>query len=67
MNERAKLKGALVAKGYTYDDMAHTLGISRTTVNAKMNGKSVFTVAEAAAISEWLSLSDREKVEFFLD
>ena len=45
-----KLKGFLKEKGVTYRDIASLLGITPTSVTAKINGKSDFYVSEAQAI-----------------
>lgn len=45
-----KFKGFLTEKGLTYRDVAEVLGISVTSVGAKINGSSDFLLSEAQAI-----------------
>ena len=47
-----KLKGLLVEHKKTYADLAELLGVSITTINSKMNGKTQFDVVEATIISD---------------
>ena len=39
-------------RGETQDDLSELLGISRTTVNFKLSGKSDWTISEIEAICE---------------
>ena len=61
-----KLKGKLVEKKRTYDDCSNFLGIAIATFNNKMNGKSKFYVEEVNKLSEFLELTQSEKVDIFL-
>lgn len=61
------LKGRLREKEKTYARCAAELGISTTAFSEKMNGKSKFTVEEANSLACFLNLSNREKVEIFLN
>lgn len=47
-----KLKGFLTERGLTYKDIASLLGISVTSVGAKINGSSDFLLSEVKAIKE---------------
>ena len=62
------LKGALAEKGVTQTVISERLGISRQAVNNKVNGKSVLTVRDVAAICELLDATkdERDKI-FFAD
>lgn len=62
----SKLKGKIVEKSKTYENCAIALGISTTSFNSKINGKTKFSVQEANNLSEFLSMSDREKIDIFL-
>lgn len=61
-----KLKGLLVEHKKTYADLAELLGVSITTINSKMNGKTQFDVVEATMISDWLELDCSSRVDIFL-
>lgn len=62
-----KLKGKLVEKQKTYEDCSIYLGISTTSFNNKMNGKSKFYVDEINELSKLLGLNNLEKVDIFLN
>lgn len=62
-----KLKATMVEKGYTQELLAKEIGMSKNTLNAKINGKSKMYVDEAYAICEALRItSDDLKVSIFL-
>lgn len=61
-----KLKGLLVEHKKTYADLAELLGVSITTINSKMNGKTQFDVVEATMISDWLGLDCSSRGDIFL-
>lgn len=54
----AKLKGRMREKNITQDDIASILEISMQSVNAKLNGRSSFTIPEAQRIAEVLELEN---------
>ncbi len=60
------LKGKLYERKKTYKDLAQVLGLSVTSVNDKMNGRSDFDCAEACIIKGWVPLTDQESIEIFL-
>jgi transcriptional regulator with XRE-family HTH domain len=62
-----KLRGRIRERGLTQKDVAIMLGVSETTVGAKINNRSPITLDEAERISEVLGISDDEFVAFFLD
>lgn len=66
MMKLEKLKGLLVEHKRTYADLAELLGVSITTINSKMNGKTQFDVVEATMISDWLELDCSSRVDIFL-
>jgi len=61
-----KLKGKLVEKKKKYADCSKALGIETNTFSNKMNGKSKFYVDEVNKLSEFLGLTESEKVDIFL-
>lgn len=65
MMKLEKLKGLLVEHKRTYADLAELLGVSITTINSKMNGKTQFDVVEATMISDWLELDCSSRVDIF--
>ncbi len=62
-----KLKGKLVEKSVTYADCAKAVGVSIATFNSKMNGASKFYVNEAQVLSDFLKLSNGDRVDIFLN
>lgn len=64
---RERLKGKLVEKKRTYAQCAKLLGISTTTFNCKVNGKTKFYIEEANMLSEDLGLTNEEKIDIFFD
>ena len=62
-----KLKGKLKEKEATYRQCADYIGISLTSFNNKMNGKSSFKLIEAEKLAMFLSMSVDEKASIFLD
>lgn len=62
-----KLKGKLTEKEKTYEDCAKALNISIASFNKKMNGASTFKVTEATQLSNFLEMSNEEKLSIFLD
>ena len=61
----AKLRGILSEKKKRYYECASALGISVTSFSSKMNEKSKFSVPEANALSDFLELSDEDKLLIF--
>ncbi|MBR3960845.1 MAG: helix-turn-helix transcriptional regulator [Clostridia bacterium] len=62
-----KLLGAMAEKGITQKELAKKLGISKNTVNSKINGKGHFDTEQAIKICEILGVDEPErKVEIFL-
>ena len=53
-----KLKGILTMNGMTQQDLANLLGLSASTLNFKINGKTEFTLNEAKKISDYFKLRD---------
>lgn len=62
-----KLKGRIVAAGYTQSTLAAAVGMSVNSLNAKVNGNAVFNCDEVEAICLALDIIDPvEKCEIFL-
>ncbi|HBJ11128.1 MAG TPA: DUF739 domain-containing protein [Ruminococcaceae bacterium] len=61
-----KLKGAIVAAGYSQREFAKAVSMTVNTLNAKVNGKSPITIDEAITIGKKLNLNDNQFDEIFL-
>lgn len=59
-----KLKGKMREKEVTQADLAKAIGITPQALNAKLNGRSSFTVPEAQKIAEFLSLENPSEIFF---
>lgn len=67
MLNKNKLKGAIIAAGYTSKEIATKLGMSENTFSSKMSGKSSFDILQAYEICEILRIENNaEKAEIFL-
>ena len=51
--DQRKLKGLMVEKDVTQQELANLLGISRTMFNRKINGKNKFDLQEAFIIADF--------------
>lgn len=59
-----KLKGKMTENRISQDKMAKVLGITVQSLNAKLNGRSQFTLEEVVKITEVLSLKDPVDIFF---
>lgn len=59
-----KLKGKMTEKHMSQEKMAKSLGITVQALNAKLNGRSKFTLEEVVKITEILSLKDPVDIFF---
>lgn len=59
-----KLKGKMRERGVTQADLARAIGITPQALNAKLNGRSSFTVPEAQKITEFLGLENPSEIFF---
>lgn len=67
MVDTNKLKGAMVRAGFSQISLAKELGMSKNTLNAKLNGKAKISTDEAKNMCEILCIdTEREKCEIFL-
>lgn len=63
-----KLKGKIVEAGYSQRSLAKELGMSKNTLNSKVNGKIPFNTLEIERICEKLGIRDgTEKAAIFLE
>lgn len=64
---KTKLIGILAEKGISQRALAEELGISKNTVNAKLNGRTAFDTFEVMKLCAILGItSPEEKCEIFL-
>lgn len=62
-----KLKGKIAEAGYSQRSLARELGISKNTLNSKVNGKVPFNTLEIERLCEKLGIYDgAEKASIFL-
>ncbi|MBQ4544086.1 MAG: helix-turn-helix transcriptional regulator [Oscillospiraceae bacterium] len=67
MVDTKKLRGRMAEMGYSQTSLAKHLQINKNTLNAKMNGRSDFSVDDALKICNALNISDdKMKCEIFL-
>lgn len=61
-----RLKGKVVERGLTGEKMAKSIGVDQSTYYRKIGeGGGSFTIAQAIAISNILSLSEKERTDIF--
>lgn len=62
-----KLKAKIVEAGFSQRSLARELGMSKNTLNSKVNGKIPFNTVEIERICEKLGIHDgAEKASIFL-
>lgn len=62
-----KLKGKIIAEGYTQESLAAKIGVSRNTLSSKINGRFPFNTVEIEQICKVLHIYDgAEKADIFL-
>ena len=65
--EMKKLKGKIVEAGYSQRSLALEIGMSKNTLNSKVNGKIPFNTVEIERICDKLGIYDgAEKASIFL-
>lgn len=63
-----KLKGKIAESGYSQRSLATELGMSKNTLNSKVNGKIPFNTKEVEKICDKLGILDgAEKAAIFLE
>lgn len=64
---RNLLLGKIAEAGFSQSSLAEKVGLSKNTMNAKVNGKSSFSIDEACLICDALGILDSEtKTNIFL-
>lgn len=61
------LKNRIESKGFSQESLALKTGISRTSLNLKLNNKSNFTQTEIKSIAESLNISGENLGKYFFD
>lgn len=59
-----KLKGAMRERDITQQELADKIGITVQALNAKLNGRTAFTIPEAQKIAKVLSLKNPGDIFF---
>ena len=62
-----KLKGKILENGRSYEECARHIGISTTSFSKKVNNQADFKLTEAEALGNFLGLTNKEKLEIFLN
>lgn len=61
----SKLLGRIKECGYTQEKLANEIGRDKSSLSAKLNGKSAFTTKEIDCICKVLDISNNEIVDYF--
>lgn len=61
-----KLRGKIVEKGLSQQELAVSIGIDRSTFYRKMKNGGDFSIGEVSKMSEAMNLTSQEAVEIFL-
>ena len=61
-----KLRGKIVEKGFSQQELAQSIGIDRSTFYRKMRNNGDFSIGEVAEIAKIMQLSNEEAIEIFL-
>ena len=61
----SKLLGRIKERGYTQYKLAKEIGMDKSSLSAKLNGKSAFTTKEIDCICKVLDISNSEIVDYF--
>lgn len=61
-----KLRGKIVERGFSQQELAQSIGIDRSTFYRKMKNNGDFSIGEVAVIAKVMQLSNEEAIEIFL-
>lgn len=64
MYDLKRLKGAIVANGYTQADVSKMLGMSFPSFNKRLNGKTEFKLSEIRALKKILNIECVDDIFF---
>ena len=62
-----KLVGKIKENGESQEDLAKAMGLSRASLNAKINGRACFTQPEIMVIKKHYNLSDGDLTAIFFE
>lgn len=65
MTDKNLLRASIIASGYTYEEMADELSISRVSFSYKINNKRPFTSNEISKMAHLLNLSPEQVMQIF--
>ena len=61
-----KLKNKMTANGLTISATAELMGVNKSTLYRKLNGREKLTINDAVQLKELLELTDLEALSIFL-
>lgn len=64
--DATKLKNKMIASGLTIATTAELMGINKSTLYRKMNGREKVTINDAVLLKDILGLTDLEALDIFL-
>lgn len=59
-----RIRARMTELGFTQEKLANAMGITVQTLNAKLNGRSGFSLDEAISVTKILSLEDPLEIFF---
>lgn len=59
-----KLKGLMTEKKVSQEKLASKIGITTQSLNAKLNGRSQFTLGEVIKITNYLDINNPQEIFF---
>ena len=65
MNDYSKLLGRMRERGFTQEALAKDIGINKSTLNAKLKGRSPFSAIEIDIICKVLDIPNAEVGVYF--
>lgn len=61
-----KLKGKMIVNGLTIATTAELMGMNKSTLYRKLNGREKLTINDAVQLKDILGLTDLEALDIFL-
>lgn len=66
MVKKNLLRGKIAEKETNYIECSKAINVTKTTFSKKMNGHTDFSVEQASLLSDYLGLTQSEKIDIFL-
>lgn len=63
--EFLKLRGRIKEKGFSEQNFAKQINLSRTSLSLRLNGKAAWNLPEMKKVCKLLSIPDSEVAEYF--